>query len=161
MNASVDAEILMEIEDTQGSVDIGALQNYEALVEKTEDVFSGVGGIQRGPKGHFIVGNYLLTKDEAIEFADVLLEAYTKLATSLRAEQKDGIRKDIHGGGGHLDAPGPSKGSDKHINREDDKPQDPWMWKMEYCKNNNLPPAQNWAWDIAERAHQEQFGEVE
>lgn len=25
-----------------------------------------------------------------------------------------------------------------------------WFWKMDYCKKNNLPPAQKWAWDKAE-----------
>jgi len=30
-----------------------------------------------------------------------------------------------------------------------------WNWKMEYCKVNNIPPAQTWAWNEAEEAYQD------
>lgn len=26
-----------------------------------------------------------------------------------------------------------------------------WFWKMDYCKKNGLPPAQEWAWNIADK----------
>ena len=29
-----------------------------------------------------------------------------------------------------------------------------WLWKMNYCKERNNPPAQKWAWDLAEKALQ-------
>ena len=29
-----------------------------------------------------------------------------------------------------------------------------WNWKMDWCKTNGLPPAQNWVWDKAEEAWQ-------
>ena len=29
-----------------------------------------------------------------------------------------------------------------------------WCWKMDYCKQNGLPPAQSWAWMQAEVAWQ-------
>ena len=29
-----------------------------------------------------------------------------------------------------------------------------WNWKTKYCKDNGLPPAENWAWAEAERAYQ-------
>ena len=32
---------------------------------------------------------------------------------------------------------------------------DKWQWMMDYCKANNLPPAQKWAWDKAEEAYKE------
>lgn len=28
-----------------------------------------------------------------------------------------------------------------------------WFWMMDYCKSNNLPAAQDWAWDMAEKAY--------
>ncbi len=28
-----------------------------------------------------------------------------------------------------------------------------WLWKMEYCKDHQLSPAQNWAWEQAENAY--------
>ena len=28
-----------------------------------------------------------------------------------------------------------------------------WVWKMDYCRNNGLPPAQKWAWDMAEEVY--------
>lgn len=27
---------------------------------------------------------------------------------------------------------------------------DKWMWKMDYCKANAIPPSEQWAWDKAE-----------
>jgi hypothetical protein len=27
-----------------------------------------------------------------------------------------------------------------------------WLWKMDYCKKKKFPPAQAWAWDLAEVA---------
>lgn len=30
-----------------------------------------------------------------------------------------------------------------------------WLWKMEYCKKNGLPPAQSWAWKLANKAYAE------
>ena len=29
-----------------------------------------------------------------------------------------------------------------------------WMWMMNYCKKNNLPPAHGWAWDRARIAYE-------
>jgi hypothetical protein len=29
---------------------------------------------------------------------------------------------------------------------------DVWNWRMNYCKENGLPPAQNWAWDVSGKA---------
>ena len=29
-----------------------------------------------------------------------------------------------------------------------------WRWMMDYCKKKKLPPAQEWAWDIAEKEYQ-------
>ena len=29
-----------------------------------------------------------------------------------------------------------------------------WIWMMDYCKRERLPPAQKWAWDEAERAYE-------
>ena len=29
---------------------------------------------------------------------------------------------------------------------------DIWNWRMNYCKENGLPPAQNWAWDASGKA---------
>jgi len=26
-----------------------------------------------------------------------------------------------------------------------------WFWKMEYCYNHGLPPAQEWVWNKAEQ----------
>jgi len=28
-----------------------------------------------------------------------------------------------------------------------------WLWKMQYCKENRIPPAQSWAWSEAEEAY--------
>ena len=28
---------------------------------------------------------------------------------------------------------------------------DKWSWKMDYCLKMGLPPAQEWAWQIAEK----------
>ena len=25
-----------------------------------------------------------------------------------------------------------------------------WMWKMNYCKKNRIPPGEVWAWELAE-----------
>jgi hypothetical protein len=30
-----------------------------------------------------------------------------------------------------------------------------WTWKMDYCEKNGLPPAQDWAWSLAESAWRE------
>lgn len=30
-----------------------------------------------------------------------------------------------------------------------------WMWMMNYCKEHELPPAQSWAWERAEKAYNE------
>ena len=27
-----------------------------------------------------------------------------------------------------------------------------WFWMMDYCKKNQIPPAQSWAWKMAEKA---------
>jgi hypothetical protein len=27
-----------------------------------------------------------------------------------------------------------------------------WIWMMNFCAKNSLPPAQNWAWEIAKIA---------
>jgi hypothetical protein len=32
------------------------------------------------------------------------------------------------------------------------KTTEKWMWKMDFCKKNQLAPAQKWAWDKAENA---------
>ena len=31
-----------------------------------------------------------------------------------------------------------------------------WLWMVDYCNDNGLPPAQTWAWDRAEKAFNEQ-----
>ena len=74
------------------------------------------------------------------------------------AQNKDGVCKYIHKRRGFLNAEILSERFTKYVYREYEEPQDAWMWKMEYCKKNNLPPAQDWAWDIAGKAYQEQFG---
>ena len=28
-----------------------------------------------------------------------------------------------------------------------------WIWMMDYCKKHTMPPAQKWAWNIAEKAY--------
>ena len=28
-----------------------------------------------------------------------------------------------------------------------------WLWMMDYCKKNHLPPAQSWAWNRAGEAY--------
>lgn len=33
--------------------------------------------------------------------------------------------------------------------------KDAWVWMMDYCHRNRLPPAQKWAWDKAKKAYQE------
>jgi len=33
-----------------------------------------------------------------------------------------------------------------------ERKQKKWNWKMNYCKENNIPPAQNWAWRRAGQA---------
>ena len=33
--------------------------------------------------------------------------------------------------------------------------QEKWSWKMGYCKENKIPPAQKWAWEKAEEAQNE------
>lgn len=30
-----------------------------------------------------------------------------------------------------------------------------WLWKMDYCKEKKFPPAQAWAWDLADTAFAE------
>jgi len=35
-----------------------------------------------------------------------------------------------------------------------------WLWMMEYCKKNVLPPAQKWAWDKAENEYNISKGEI-
>ena len=30
-----------------------------------------------------------------------------------------------------------------------------WFWMMEYCKRKQMPPAQKWAWDEAEKKYNE------
>lgn len=32
-----------------------------------------------------------------------------------------------------------------------------WRWMMDYCKRKRLPPAQEWAWSIAEMEKDELF----
>jgi hypothetical protein len=41
----------------------------------------------------------------------------------------------------------------------------PWFWKTDYCKKHGLPPALKYAWDLAEKAwedncKQESSGEI-
>lgn len=31
----------------------------------------------------------------------------------------------------------------------------PWIWMMDWCEKNGYPPAQKWAWDLAEKAFKE------
>ena len=33
--------------------------------------------------------------------------------------------------------------------------QQKWMWKMNYCKDAQIPPAQDWAWKKADDAYTE------
>jgi hypothetical protein len=28
-----------------------------------------------------------------------------------------------------------------------------WFWMMDYCKSNEIPPAQSWAWDKAKEQY--------
>ena len=30
-----------------------------------------------------------------------------------------------------------------------------WLWMMDYCKKLRIPPAQEWAWNKAEKAYNE------
>ena len=32
---------------------------------------------------------------------------------------------------------------------------DKWIWMMDYCKKNGIPPAQQWAWDRASKAYED------
>jgi len=32
-----------------------------------------------------------------------------------------------------------------------------WIWMMNYCKRNGLPPAQAWAWERAEAAFMDEW----
>lgn len=32
---------------------------------------------------------------------------------------------------------------------------DKWIWMMDYCKKNGIPPAQQWAWDMASKAYED------
>lgn len=34
---------------------------------------------------------------------------------------------------------------------------DKWTWMMEYCKKNQIPPAQQWAWEEAEKAYEKEL----
>ena len=29
--------------------------------------------------------------------------------------------------------------------------EEKWFWKMDYCKQQHIPPAEKWAWDLAEK----------
>jgi len=31
-----------------------------------------------------------------------------------------------------------------------------WFWMMDYCKRKQIPPAQKWAWDEAEKKYNEE-----
>lgn len=33
---------------------------------------------------------------------------------------------------------------------------DQWLWMVNYCKDNDLPPAQSWAWERAKQAYEQQ-----
>ena len=35
------------------------------------------------------------------------------------------------------------------------KPDAKWVWMMDYCKKRSIPPAQEWAWRMAEDAWRE------
>lgn len=37
---------------------------------------------------------------------------------------------------------------------------DGWLWKMTYCKINQIPPAQGWAWERATAAYKEYLNEI-
>lgn len=37
---------------------------------------------------------------------------------------------------------------------------DKWTWKMVYCEEKGLPPAQAWAWNIAENAYHLTVGDM-
>ena len=32
---------------------------------------------------------------------------------------------------------------------------DKWIWMMDFCKKNGIPPAQQWAWDSADKAYED------
>lgn len=32
---------------------------------------------------------------------------------------------------------------------------DKWIWMMDFCKKNGIPPAQQWAWDRASKAYED------
>lgn len=39
------------------------------------------------------------------------------------------------------------------VDKEKNIKEQKWFWMMDYCKDNNLPPAQKWAWDKAKEAY--------
>lgn len=43
--------------------------------------------------------------------------------------------------------------SDKAKNLEELDKEKKWIWKMDYCREQRIPPAQKWAWDKAEEAY--------
>lgn len=36
------------------------------------------------------------------------------------------------------------------------KQEKKWFWMMDYCKRKQIPPAQKWAWDEAEKKYNEE-----
>ena len=36
---------------------------------------------------------------------------------------------------------------------DNEKTTKKWLWKMDWCKKEHLPPAQKWVWDKAEEAY--------
>ena len=90
MNVSVNAEILSGLgDDVLEGVDIKVLQNFEAFVERFGQMGLGSGAIQKGPNNHVIVGNFLLTVEETMEFADEVLKIYTSLMDSIKKTIKN------------------------------------------------------------------------
>lgn len=37
---------------------------------------------------------------------------------------------------------------------------DQWMWMMNYCQKQRIPPAQTWAWEEAKKAYEEMMKEL-
>lgn len=33
--------------------------------------------------------------------------------------------------------------------------EEKWFWMMAYCKSRGIPPAQSWAWELADAAYRE------
>jgi len=46
------------------------------------------------------------------------------------------------------------------LDLQDMRDKTKWSWMMDYCKDNNIPPAQTWAWNKAELAHKNYINNI-